>query len=364
VEGIGTFDKLPDDFGGLGFGTGLGGVKEKAGKGLDKILYKVTRQNIRKKKIKCFDLDTFGFSRGAAATRYFIYIALKKNGSKLEDKLKDRGYSIEQKPEVKFVGLFDTVATYGIFTENHGIIKGDDVSQLKLDSIKEAEYTLQLAAADEHREKFRLTNINSVNQSKGCELFLPGVHSDVGGGYNDYENEIQLILMRFENYTNYLSKHQVEVLLNERQRLIKEGWYKENEVKIFYNNKYSAMSNCGYIVVNKSNIRNTYSRIPLHIMANFAQNRGEVNLYDLALSKNKIESSDLKNAKEEIEQYIPKPGAQDIHNVNEKLKIETLKILRHDYFHFSAHYESIAKHPQFSDGGPEYGKRERKIQDG
>ncbi|MGD9202731.1 MAG: DUF2235 domain-containing protein, partial [Chitinispirillia bacterium] len=366
VEGIGTFNNIPDAPLGKGLGISFAGVKEKADKGLIEILYRITQKNIKKKKIKFIYLDAFGFSRGAAAARYFVYHALKKKSSTIEDVLKDRGYTIEEPPKVKFVGLFDTVATYGIFTENHGIINGDDVSQLKLDSIKEAEYTLQLAANDEHRNKFSLTNINSVSSSKGCEIFLPGVHSDIGGGYVDGANEDGLVLMKFGHMVGYLTPHEIDVLVCERQRLIEEGWYKENEIKVIYNGRYANMSRSGHVVVYKSNIRNTYNRIPLHIMARFAQKKGKVQLLNYVLRKyiNKLKDTEynkLRKFKMEIDKNVPKPGATNIHHISKNLKRETLKELKHDFFHFSANYNALPNHPRFSNGGPEYGKRKRGI---
>jgi hypothetical protein len=94
-------------------------------------------------------------------------------------------------------------------------------------------------------------------------------------------------------------------------------------------------------------------------MVKFAQQKGLLNFLNLANNKFAI-PNDLKCAKKEIDQCI----AIGIDKVSNGLKIETLKELRHDYFHFSAHYESIPKHPQFSEGGPEYGERKRIIQDG
>ena len=45
-------------------------------------------------------------------------------------------------------------------------------------------WVVQLASADEHRENFSLTNINSsLRAGVGVELRLPGVHSDIGGSY-------------------------------------------------------------------------------------------------------------------------------------------------------------------------------------
>jgi hypothetical protein len=366
IEGIGTEDEQPDDIQGLALGTGDTGVEGKAEKGLNEVLFRVTnRIDFEKEKIEYLHLDVFGFSRGAAAARNFIYRALENTGLTLKDKLKERGFRINNPPEVKFTGLFDTVASFGLFHFN-------DTSQLKLDSIKKSEYTLQLAAADEHRKKFRRTNIDSVVNSKGCEILLPGTHGDIGGGCNDYENECGKVIMSFEEFETGLTPNQKIVLENERHRLINEGWYREHEIEIVYNEPFYTIGNressevmSGYVIVNKKNIRNAYDLIPLHIMAEFAQEKGKVNVKAIALKQYSIpeELNNLKQAKKEIDLCCPKPGANGIHSISEKLKIETLKILRHDYLHFSAQYK-MPDYPQFSKGGAEYGKRERVIQDG
>ena len=47
---------------------------------------------------------------------------------------------------------------------------------------------MHLVAAEEHRKNVSLTDIASAG-SKGRELFLPGVHSDIGGDYRDEASE-------------------------------------------------------------------------------------------------------------------------------------------------------------------------------
>ena len=77
---------------------------------------------------------------------------------------------------MNFVGLYDTVSTYGLFADN-------DVADLSLHAVNKAYQTIHLSADDEYRKNFALTNINSAG-FKGISLSLPGVHCDIGGAYN------------------------------------------------------------------------------------------------------------------------------------------------------------------------------------
>lgn len=104
----------------------------------------------------------FGFSRGAAVARRFAS-------------------QLDASVTVRFMGVFDTVASIGkprlkangnpasvIVFENGTIAPG----------IVEA---LHLVSIDEKRKVFRPTLMNK--ESRVTEIWLPGVHSDVGGGY-------------------------------------------------------------------------------------------------------------------------------------------------------------------------------------
>src|SRR4029079_14671764 len=87
------------------------------------------------------------FSRGAAAARHFVYKMMREEGQTLLDRLRDRGFSVGS-VAVKFVGLFDTVASFGYAHYN-------DTRDLDLDAIAAADYVVQLAAAPEPRGDFR-----------------------------------------------------------------------------------------------------------------------------------------------------------------------------------------------------------------
>lgn len=82
--------------------------------------------------------------------------------------------------------MYDTVSSYD----------GDVFDDITVDKvplhIPTVGFTVHLTAEDEHRKKFPLTNIASAG-SESKELTLPGVHSDIGGGYNNGDWE-QVIL--------------------------------------------------------------------------------------------------------------------------------------------------------------------------
>ena len=124
-------------------------------------------------------VNVFGFSRGAAQARAFCYW--------LNDALV--GGCIAGMPvKVGFLGLFESVASVGLadsvrrtlgffFADGHFAwareIRGD------LPAI--VEETLHMVAGHEQRLNFPLTRASGSNVT---EVIYPGVHSDVGGGYN------------------------------------------------------------------------------------------------------------------------------------------------------------------------------------
>ena len=77
IEGIGTEDEKEDSIRGMAWGTGGTGIRAKVRKGCKKLAEKILNiiDNESTKKIKSITvtLDVFGFSRGAAAARNFVY---------------------------------------------------------------------------------------------------------------------------------------------------------------------------------------------------------------------------------------------------------------------------------------------------
>lgn len=209
VEGIGTVDYLEkeekagkaqadisnDDETGYAFGTGPTGIWDRVTKGIRELRSRINKKgfyNLEKEYIKKIEVDVVGFSRGAAAARHFVSrrAALEgpwRNGEQAE-------------VVINFVGIYDTVSSYeGKISEHSKYINAaskitegsadrgifeDDVKELSLDMYGVPKRVVHLTAADEYRSNFALTNIkSSLNAGVGFEMALPGVHSDVGGGY-------------------------------------------------------------------------------------------------------------------------------------------------------------------------------------
>lgn len=133
-------------------------------------------QNNKQPRIEAVNLYVFGFSRGATAARSFCtrmntYLA---------------GLSIKFRINIKFLGLFDTVASVGSAHSSRLLtISGREDGHhswaaMNLMFPSGIDKTVHLVAAHEARGSFPITSIAGM---KGEEIVFPGVHSDVGGGY-------------------------------------------------------------------------------------------------------------------------------------------------------------------------------------
>ena len=110
---------------GLTEGKGTTGVIAKVEKGIEEIIKLIDKINLKKRTIiEYVYLDAFGFSRGAAAARYFIHAALERSDTSVKKILESKGYTVSA-VKIKFIGLYDTVASYGF---EHR----DDTSELHL----------------------------------------------------------------------------------------------------------------------------------------------------------------------------------------------------------------------------------------
>ena len=119
-------------------------------------------------------IDVIGFSRGAAAAREFAN-EVQRRGVTLND-----GTVVH--PEIRFLGLFDTVYSMGI--------PGNDINITYTKEIPQNVQNLRHATSlDERRFGFELTD---ACPKAGCpdnfvEKWFSGAHSDQGGGYENNE---------------------------------------------------------------------------------------------------------------------------------------------------------------------------------
>lgn len=206
VEGSGTNAVLnektiisrgvEDTFVGQGLGKGAQGVLGKLTKMCNEVRRKVEAYNN-------YDLEVyfyaFGFSRGATTARIFNYVATCEfdDNHKLKEADKDTKGNLKdfidvdhflgkfkgnlKLGQVKFLGIYDTVGSIGL---NIGIKEHPkNVKKYHMYETDKAEFTFHICAIDEVRQNFALVDIQkSISNSTGLEIFLPGCHTDIGGG--------------------------------------------------------------------------------------------------------------------------------------------------------------------------------------
>ncbi len=110
----------------------------------------------------------FGFSRGAAIARQFAsrYV---------------QAIAGDQVKPIKFLGVFDTVASIGTLNLDNDEIPVSDVVFEDRYISPEIENALHLLALDEKRKAFLPTLMNK--EDRVTEVWFSGAHSDIGGGY-------------------------------------------------------------------------------------------------------------------------------------------------------------------------------------
>lgn len=138
-------------------------------------------------------INVFGFSRGAAMARDFINTFNDRN----------REFFGLTKIRINFVGLYDTVGSFGVagndinykpkdptkdseslFSEHE---KDDAFEEYNFHlAMKSADKIIHMIASDEVRKNFPLS---SIEGSGHTEWKYGGVHSDIGGGYLPEEIE-------------------------------------------------------------------------------------------------------------------------------------------------------------------------------
>ncbi len=401
IEGIGTVDSksdtlifsLPNNVGG-GLGEGDRGVIAKVTKGCVESA-KTLRFKFEKRKISTLKINVYGFSRGATAARHFIHVVLtgtpyiykenntttvyppafyefstKEKAPKLSiqlNKLSEEqqaildtyGYFgaclIKENVSIKkivfnFVGLYDTVASFGIDHRGKSIfgidIIEDDAKQLNLDAVKKAYFTLQIASDDEFRDNFSLTNINSTGLH-GLEFTLPGVHSDIGGSYIDGDEEDRQLYVGYKNDCEQYKK-----ILED------EGWYNKNQLEINLLEKKIIMKYDSYELRGIRKLSNQYDKIPLQQMFHYSKQFNVIYNTNKIERKEKINNEEIKTVydylllymnkcneirEKYVDEYDPDKTISSEQYIKEikqisylsHISIDVLKNLRNKYLHWS-----------------------------
>jgi len=376
VEGIGTNTQSPtkaedykkdDNVQGPAFGMGSAGIIDRVREAIKKITDLIDiNDNFYLNKIT---FDVFGFSRGAAAARHFVYVVthpeyIPKTNSNRETLdiqgeilnpeyykkaprygllgilLDQKGWLTDNvKVEARFAGLYDTVP-------HHGFTQTNDIEDLGLDSINKANYVVHMVAADEHRYNFDLADISSVAKTSpdsgkkgGIELFFPGVHSDVGGSYVDGAPNISYKI-NFSSEMDFLTK--------EKEELIRQGWFSSQQISVKYYLTIHGLNNYRLEGI-KNSVSNQYSYIPLHIMAEFCKKKSillDTKILKELSSFRQGNSSFLNEVKKILWNYSFNGGPRLVYKEKgTEAENELIRKLRLYYLHWNSTYGTIDDSP-------------------
>ena len=211
VRGPGTIDgkhtpngfEASEDLMGLGLGIGPEGGHDRI-----EIAIRRMRDEIHAGDYNEVVFDVFGFSRGAALARHFVNLINGQPETVLLPQFKGASlfspmvgvtpvpaFPSGVKVRVNFVGLFDTVGSFYLPGDNANLDFNLNLSP------SSAERVVHLTAHHEIRKNFPLSSIMDANgngPSHFTEIAVPGVHSDVGGGYENpdkgFENIEKIVL--------------------------------------------------------------------------------------------------------------------------------------------------------------------------
>lgn len=294
VDGIGTEAEKKDSVLGAGFGTGFitagTGILGKVEEGCEKLVKAVKTIGITE--VKTLYLDVFGFSRGAAAARVFLNEIEKKalpRSVHFKNKRGYLGYYLAKNNikidvvKVRFLGLFDTVSSYSKSISVNPDFD-NDTTEIELNNLAKAKTVMHFTATDEHRANFSLTKTRV-----GKEREFPGVHSDVGGSYNDGVEVVKVIEKNSERELKEFSK-----------KLVDESWYLEKQLKI-------SLFGPNHELKGTRKLSKNYSYVPLHFMAEsaIATQKVPFKMEKLEIKKSSISNDALlMRVKKRLREYV------------------------------------------------------------
>ncbi|MFJ4456737.1 phospholipase effector Tle1 domain-containing protein [Pseudomonas sp. NPDC089392] len=180
VEGVGTLAGEADDIYASATGRGRTGAEARVAEALARIAVQLRdwSQAHPQARLERVEFDVFGFSRGAAAARHMANL-LHDGG--------DRLLAVPCGIVINFIGLFDTVAAIIAPLQGDFDPADDRHGGLRLAlGAGIARQVVQLVAGDEQRHNFPLVR-------SGHDIELPGVHSNIGGGYPQTTQEQVLL---------------------------------------------------------------------------------------------------------------------------------------------------------------------------
>lgn len=343
---------------GLGFGQGETGVIQKVIDVYNSIYKKLIR--FPQYLVDSINFDVFGFSRGATSAR--ILASVLKNKQSELSKFIIKQSSANQLVEyldiitIRFLGIYDTVSSVGVLEKNNITnIIGDsteywvnkatilsnihkkvwsrnhqnNVKDLGLNEIK-SNFIFHICAKDEYRENFALVTCNN-NESE--ELYVPGCHADVGGGYN-HNFKYKIKLLNEQIIFGHGIDKDVKFLIDKKSVFdcLKDDWKGlEDKIKDYSIYKYWDKS-----IIKDKVIEFVYKRLPgynyvtLHIMSEKAN----------ATSNNEIFNTNI-GTKFSYEKFSITKDLYEKIKRGCDLEPGEYEYLKKNYLHFSSNYETI-----------------------
>lgn len=312
VTGIGTSNSTAEEKAdeqivlGEGLGIGKWGVASKTQTAIEQIcrdfpqeisnLVKAAQSN-NIDSINKIEIDTYGFSRGAAASRDFINHVLDGENGDFAQAFMDMcqgkfvladgfDWSSNDFCEITFAGLFDTVPS--VIHPLHGDVSSHNVQnpniRLWIDP-KRVKRAIHIVANNrtEYRFNFSLCKLNSLEEPHFTEIYVVGSHSDIGGGYYSSvafgENGDGYLLPRYEKKLlqsatvpvgffkslDTAQKEIEEIFEEEKQRQLKQGWREETlicKTKLYtYGKQQKLVGQLEYIEIPEGDLSRLYLRV-------------------------------------------------------------------------------------------------------
>lgn len=367
--------KTDDYFMGGAFGAGNSGIIDRVSRAIEQVVDKITPllEKREVKKVNSITIDVFGFSRGAAAARHFVHeITLPRYHSQVgqdhSGRLVDHKYDNKLLPSngyfgylltekgitfdkliIRFAGLYDTVA-------HHGTVQFNDIKDLGLNSISKAKHVIHMVASEEHRKNFSLSPI--IKSQNHIEMYMPGVHCDVGGSYTEGRPEgiapgvpadpagEHVLAKDYCDNTFESSK-----LTKFRKTLIDEGWFTNDQINIRnahnkphkYDSSRRSIYETQQLVSQRAYISNQYSFIPLHIMCDLAIQKEVKFVFSNLIKVKNFQKNIFPNhlifineIKQHLEEYVTKVIANPLDSIEHQIPKEGMRQLRNHYLHYNA----------------------------
>ena len=367
VAGVGTKSGEPDDGPSMGLGLGEHGILKKVDQGSDDLVNEIIR--LVSDPIDELVLDVFGFSRGAATARHFVSREVRDTTGSLYGEYKGalvkaferQGIPWPKKVTVRFVGLFDTVA--GIAELGNLDFSAHDAETGRINvnlRSEDAERVVQFAARDERRHNFSL---NSLRGESGnlpdhfSEWVLPGVHSDIGGGYPDrFRERIEVrppLVIKGKDRRNPEASFEFSRMLQERALIKNEGWVGPlNPLATLEIEQERPPGLRGGDITLRlwldREVRGEYSRIPLYLMHKLAVDAG----VPFQSINPEVEGLSLP---QELMTVARNLAAHVWHGSQLLMTPESKALLKQRYIHHSDHYLKLGPLYPFKPG--KYGRR-------